>query len=198
MEENILKKNPELTEATKKNFADTFCILNRQKTIEKISIREICEKAGYNRSTFYQYFKDIYDLRDFVEEIIISHVKENFLVNIKKENFSETFIKAFTKIQTDKAKYFDVMMNLENRGRFTEKLIESVKKIFIKNFEIDEEKIFSDYIVEVYFNTVFSVINCWIKNVRNLDVKEISKFISEILTSGVMKNFAKKISDNAE
>ena len=183
-----MKKNPELTEATKKNFADAFCILNRQKTIEKISIREICENAGYNRSTFYKYFKDIYDLRDFVEEIIISHVKENFLVNIKKENFSETFIKAFTKIQTDKAKYFDVMMNLENRGRFTEKLIESVKKIFVKNFDIDEEKIFSDYFVEVYFNTVFSVINYWIKNDRNLDVKEISKFISEILTSGVMKN----------
>jgi len=177
-----------LTFATKKNFADAFCILNRQKNIEKITIREICEKAGYNRSTFYQHFKDIYDLRDFVEEIIISHVKENFLLNIKKENFSETFINAFTKIQTDKAKYFDVMMNLENRGRFTEKLIQSVKKIFIKNFEIDEKNFFSDYIVEVYFNTVLSVINCWIKNRRNLDIGDISKFIEKILTEGIIKN----------
>ena len=175
-----------MIEQTKKTFADAFCILNRQKPIEKISIRELSEKAGYNRNTFYKHFKDIYDLRDFIDEILISRIRENFLQNITKENFAETFIDCVNKLQTDKAKYFDVMMSIENRGRFTEKLIKNIEPIFKKKFDIADEK-FADYIVESYFNIVLSNLSFWIANGRNISIAELSKFISEVLTTGIIK-----------
>jgi AcrR family transcriptional regulator len=31
---------------------------------------------GYNRSTFYQYFSDIYELLDFVENNLLNYIKE--------------------------------------------------------------------------------------------------------------------------
>lgn len=46
-----------------------------EKPIEKISIQEITNKAGYNRSTFYQYFSDIYELLTYVEDELLSYIK---------------------------------------------------------------------------------------------------------------------------
>jgi len=51
-----MKKQPEITEKTKQSFISVFCELYCQKPIEKITVQEIANKSGYNRSTFYQDF----------------------------------------------------------------------------------------------------------------------------------------------
>ena len=47
---------------TKRNLAAALKELMRQKGPDKITIREITEKCGCNRQTFYYHFEDIYDL----------------------------------------------------------------------------------------------------------------------------------------
>src|SRR5690554_1199827 len=76
-----MKKQPEITEKTRQMFIDVFCELYSQKPIEKISIKEITNKSGYNRSTFYQYFTDIYELLDFVENDLLNYIKEGLAKN---------------------------------------------------------------------------------------------------------------------
>ncbi|HIU19894.1 MAG TPA: TetR/AcrR family transcriptional regulator C-terminal domain-containing protein [Candidatus Limiplasma stercoravium] len=44
-----------------------FTQLLKQKPIQSISIKELCELAGVNRGTFYAHYQDIYDLRSRVE-----------------------------------------------------------------------------------------------------------------------------------
>ena len=43
-----------------------FLSLLRKKPLEKISVTELCRKAGVNRSTFYAHYLDVYDLMDQV------------------------------------------------------------------------------------------------------------------------------------
>lgn len=43
------------------------CMVMRGKPVSKITVREICETAGINRSTFYAHYMDVYDLFDKVE-----------------------------------------------------------------------------------------------------------------------------------
>ena len=38
-------------------------------------MREITERAGYNRATFYLYFRDVYDLFEQLEEDILAKVR---------------------------------------------------------------------------------------------------------------------------
>ena len=40
--------------------------------IEKITVKEVSERAEVNRSTFYAYYKDVYDILEQAEEEIIS------------------------------------------------------------------------------------------------------------------------------
>ncbi|WP_339308302.1 TetR/AcrR family transcriptional regulator [Paenibacillus sp. FSL R5-0519] len=71
-----MKKQPQITEKTRQKFIEVFCGLYSQKPIEKISVQEIANNSGYNRSTFYQYFTDIYALLDAVENDLLNDIKK--------------------------------------------------------------------------------------------------------------------------
>lgn len=45
---------------TKQNLIDAYWRIYTQKPIQKITIKEITVKAGYNRSTFYECFTNLY------------------------------------------------------------------------------------------------------------------------------------------
>ena len=60
-----MNRQPELTEKTRRAITDAYweLLMNR----EKLSVISISKSAGVNRSTFYQYFIDMEDLRDKAE-----------------------------------------------------------------------------------------------------------------------------------
>ena len=47
---------------SKRAIRESLLALMRDRPLNKITVREICEKADVNRSTFYAYYEDIYDL----------------------------------------------------------------------------------------------------------------------------------------
>lgn len=70
-----MKKQPQITEQTRGNLTQAFWELYLDRPIEKITVREITERAGYNRATFYLYFRDVYDLFEQLEGEILSQVR---------------------------------------------------------------------------------------------------------------------------
>ncbi|MDR1630452.1 MAG: TetR/AcrR family transcriptional regulator [Oscillospiraceae bacterium] len=49
---------------TRKSIFDALVELMLEKDIGNITVRELCERADVNKSTFYLHFMDIYDCRD--------------------------------------------------------------------------------------------------------------------------------------
>lgn len=49
------------------------------KPIGKITVREVCERAEINRSTFYAHFKDVYDVSESVERRMAELGRESIL-----------------------------------------------------------------------------------------------------------------------
>ena len=56
------------TERTKRSIANAFLELRKQKSIEKITVKELSELAYINKATFYTHYHDIYDLSDQLED----------------------------------------------------------------------------------------------------------------------------------
>ena len=71
----MASKQPQVTEQTRANLTQAFWSLYLEKPIEKITVREITDRAGYNRATFYLYYRDVYDLFDQLEEGVLSQVR---------------------------------------------------------------------------------------------------------------------------
>ena len=64
------------TRVTKMLIRRAFTGLLRQKPIQSISVRELCENAGINRGTFYAHYTDIYDLLAKMEDEMYEDFKK--------------------------------------------------------------------------------------------------------------------------
>lgn len=64
-------------EKTRKSITNAFLELRSQKPIEKITVKELCAKAMVNKSTFYSYYADIYELSEVLEEEVVQLVMAN-------------------------------------------------------------------------------------------------------------------------
>lgn len=62
------------THLTCQNIITAFWQIRKNQPIEKTSVKEIIQTAGYNRSTFYAHFKDVYDLRDAAEQELLQEL----------------------------------------------------------------------------------------------------------------------------
>lgn len=52
---------------THRMIVDAFLALRAEKPLRKITVRELCERAGVGRGTFYAHFSDVYDLNEKLE-----------------------------------------------------------------------------------------------------------------------------------
>lgn len=59
-------ENPK-KQAAREAMEDAYIQLLRKKPMERIGVKELCERAGVNRSTFYAHYLDIYDLAEKVQ-----------------------------------------------------------------------------------------------------------------------------------
>lgn len=50
-----------------------------KKPVSRVTVREVCERAGVNRSTFYAHYMDVYDLFQRVERHMGEMYKERFM-----------------------------------------------------------------------------------------------------------------------
>ena len=61
-------------EKTERGIKNAFIELRSKKPLEKITVKELCESARINKSTFYAHYKDIYDLSDAMEEEVVQSI----------------------------------------------------------------------------------------------------------------------------
>lgn len=63
------KRDDRRTQYSKRVIKEALFALMQEKPINKITVKELCERADVNRSTFYAYYTDIYDLdRKIIKE----------------------------------------------------------------------------------------------------------------------------------
>ena len=86
-------------EKTRNSIINAFLELRSKKAIEKITIKELCEKAMINKSTFYAHFPDIYALSEYLEaqvtNDILKEIEHPEYLLSKPEEFHRQLIYAY-------------------------------------------------------------------------------------------------------
>ena len=63
---------------TRMVIEDSFLELLKAKPLTKITVTEVCQKAGINRATFYKHYLDIPDLFEKMEEQLFDQIRQMF------------------------------------------------------------------------------------------------------------------------
>lgn len=178
-----MKKQPEITDQTRQALVDAFCELYAYKSIEKISIREITSVAGYHRSTFYEYFQDIYDLLKYLEDDLLNSIKINLSnTNITKREQAD--MKKLLWLFGTKEKYLSVLLGMYGSFHFIERMKQELC--------ISEERLptatsskFTPYLNEYHLTVSISLFQLWLKRNKDISLDELSALIHTLYTNGI-------------
>lgn len=69
-------KNNARSQASRARIIHEFICLLEEKDLDKITVTEICARAGINRATFYSHFADVYALADSIKEGLEAQTKD--------------------------------------------------------------------------------------------------------------------------
>jgi AcrR family transcriptional regulator len=147
-----LNKQPEITERTRQNLIDAFWLLYTQKRIEKITVREVANLAGYNRGTFYEYFRDVYHVLETIEEQSLPTIAE-FPPLVDLDQLSPEFITSIVDRYREKFYYYEVLLGDRGDPAFQRQLKDSVKSAVLQalahkeNFNRVEIDLLLEYIL---------------------------------------------------
>jgi AcrR family transcriptional regulator len=170
-----MKKQPKITENTKQMFVEAFCFLYRQKPIEKISIQEIAKKAGYNRSTFYQYFLDIDDLLSYVEKSFLDYIyKKRRKIDIN----SDSFINILVEIYETKAIICNALLGAYGSQRFLDKVKD---KLHVPGLTLQDGNKFIPYLIEYRLSSSLALFKLWLQRGAEKDLP-LKDFVDIVLT----------------
>jgi len=172
-----MKKQPEVTAKTKKAFIDAFCELYSHKPIEKISVQEVSNMAGYNRSSFYQHFSDIYDLRDYLEKDVLE------LISLRL-HMGQGSIAEMISIFDEKGLYLDALFGDYGGNRFLDQLKATVP-FKLHQLSVPEDDPISPYLMEFHLSTVLSLLRLWHRRQRDISSEEILSLIFRLYSGAI-------------
>jgi len=177
-----MNKQPEITDKTRQTFINVFCDLYCQKPIEKISVQEIAKRSGYNRSTFYQYFTDIYALLDDVETRVMTSIHEEMA---SREFSTDTFQNALQCLENaEEISMLKALLGDYGAVHFIERLKREIpfERLIV---QLPADDALAPYIVEFYISTLLSMFRLWIRSGKDLSSEQLVQLIDSLFANGI-------------
>ena len=183
------ERNPMANLETKQILTEAFFTLYQEKPINKITIKEVTEKAGFHRSTFYEYFTDIYDLLEQEEKEIYQLQKDLLLTPIKNGTLSihnNTFLTPLNLLFEKKGEKIALLISPHGDGTFRKKLQERIKTAIISKIQKkakNDSNNNEEYLAEFLSSGLLSVFEMAYKKNANIEevIQQIYPFISRML-----------------
>lgn len=89
---------------TKMMIQVNFVSLLKQKPLNKITVKEICEAAEINRATFYRYYLDVFDLMEQLEGEILEELQQTLQI-ATQQDVHKTLVVILEKMKQNGALY---------------------------------------------------------------------------------------------
>ena len=158
--------------------------LMANKSIHKISIREICDRAQINRTTFYKYYGSQYDLLKEMENEALTQV-DSYL-GAGEGNNMDLLTKIVAYIH-DNLNLCRLLINNAVNSEFAEKLfnLPKIKRLLSEQLSVQYNSDELDYMYQFVVNGGFSIIKRWI----NKDQREAPERIAVVLVNALSRLF---------
>jgi len=171
---------------TKKMLKDCLVRLLSNESIHKISVREICDGAQINRTTFYKYYGSQYDLLEDMENDVLTLINNYLHTDYSIDDYTQQLIKVLDFIN-ENIDLCRVLLNNSVDPDFPEKLIylPSIQQIISRNLPDKYSEDEMAYVFDFIINGGFSVIKKWL----NKNNRESPERIAALLNITIVKLF---------
>lgn len=182
--ENTKKKENQRVALTKRLLKESLLSLMEKKEIQKISISELCQRAGINRTTFYNHYGSQYDLLNDIELDVITDLKHIW----SEENEAKEW--SIKKRAEDMCVYFRehervarLLMNNSNPDSdFVTQLFRSsrVQELYQQLLSDVQDPVSKELMLTFFMNGLYSLIRQWLLEDIPRTPKEMGELVYNI------------------
>lgn len=170
---------------TKLLLTESFLKFLSEKPLHRITIKEICEEADVNRSTYYAHYTDPYDqLRKIEAEIMIDmevYVDRNESKNEKTIVYQVQTLKAILEYIQSKKHVFQVLLGEFGDTKFERNLLSYFGEKIFQEGNFDEKSIKEKEYQYIYAATgSFGMVIQWITEEEHIDIDTMAKWITDV------------------
>lgn len=174
-----MKKQSTVTERTKRKLIDSFWELYKDENEPKITIGRICEKSGYDRTTFYRYFLDMSDITNKLEDEIINSIKND--IKNSSNRTRGILTDGFRNFTNKYGEYISVYFEKRNKS-FCEKFKALVIEDLYDYFRADiKDKNKKEFVYEFIFSSLINSYIYWLKHQDDMSLDEFITYMNNIL-----------------
>ncbi|OZG69326.1 TetR/AcrR family transcriptional regulator [Bifidobacterium eulemuris] len=180
----MVMKQPEVTAKTRNRLRRAFWMLYERQPIEKITVRQITDLAGYNRATFYMYYTSVLDLREHVEDDFITRritAIRDAIVDFSDPDSIRINLAAFLDQSARDKPFLKVLLGPHGDPAFVEKMKEAVKPLMMplveRHISKDATPLHAEYVREFYFSGVLAVVRRWLTDPDPMPTEELLELI---------------------
>ena len=169
-------------------FAKSFKEIAVHRPIEKITIKEITDRAGVIRPTFYNHFQDKYEL---LEWIILTELLEPVRPLIENKMVNAAFVLLFSSIEKE-AEFYTQAVKLEGQNSFESIARSCVKKLLLDIIEtsvtVNMPKLkwlTPERVAEYYAQSMCSIVIVWIKSGMTVTPNELAEIYDFMMKNSI-------------
>lgn len=161
------------TERTKRSITNAFLELRKQKSIEKITVKELSELAYINKATFYTHYHDIYDLSDQLENEFMDSI-------IQEMPHPESIItdpalatRELADMLIEKNEFTNILFSGSRQNMLSEKIYKALMKYISSNYPEQESSLKRDIVLSIIIQGCFHAYQIFANDGNRDEVTEI-------------------------
>lgn len=174
---------------TKMVIVQSFIKLLKDKPINRITVKEICELSEINRATFYKHYLDVYDLLDKIEAQYLDELME--VLNSRKNNTPKDVLTLIMASFKAGEEIYTAVFSANGDPSFPAKALEQCKYIEIDQAQAHTKKNLTKeqrvWIYQFIANGCNGILNKWISGGMKEPISEVAEFV-ELLVNSSLSN----------
>lgn len=188
--------NQTTTPVMRDKIFTAFWNLYRRKPINKITVREIIELTPCNRSTFYAYFLNIYDVLDQFEESLIPDPDTIRWQRIIEKDTIRVSVEYASSLYKRYKSYYALLLGPHGDPAFRERLELFFTTIIKKHLhsEMTDTDFTLDYVIHQVASSLISGLQFYYQRPDRPSAQDIVTLIVDILGNGISDKLGWSIS----
>ena len=174
---------------TRRAIRAAFIALMCEKEFDKITIKEIAERADVDRKTVYNYYDSVHAIMDELENELVSNFEEKTReLDYGVEDPLE-FFTVLTDLLNENIELYFQLMNIKTNATLSQKIFEFLREkigsSLLSSGVVEPQK--AALATEFITAGMFFSYRSWFQSNREIPLAEVSKGIGTLVTDGINK-----------
>lgn len=178
---------------------EALIALLEKKDFEYITVKEICEKAGVNRSTFYLHYDNTSELLNEATRYVLDKHFSYYQIDGKMAQrniesgdkgslifIKEEYLRQYLSFVKENQRVFKISIKQFNVMKFEKVYVEMFRRVFdpiLARFNVPEDE--RAYVIKFYLTGIFAIVMEWLENDCADSIEHISRIIISCVLRGV-------------